>query len=352
MHPHASGDAAPPRARAAATRNGEGTVETPSSVMFQDLKTFGRVSNRDAALLLLNPDARYGGASLLERVLSNRSFLSREVVHADPRDVVPSRFCDLAPASLTLAGRVADALGPADPYARIAEHYLGPAADAMRQALDDNELDGQIYANALAKIAQAGLPTERSRAVLCLMLFVATGCLQDPRAAAALVEAYATTKLSSGLYTTETSVGPGYARSLEEQGPQGAGTTLGLMRVAAEGVRLPAYRLSTAPEGTVIGTLAPGADDITDVERDVSRLHLRIWRDHGRWWAQGLGSTNGTTLVSGATGRTSVVEPPRGLREPGVVYPPKELFHGDTLCLGATTRFVVLRVAEGREAHR
>lgn len=318
-------------------------METPGSVMYQDLKTFGRVSNRDAALLLLNPDVRYGSVSLRDRAIQDRSFLSREVVHARPQDMGPGRFADLAQASLTLAGRIADGLGAPGAQQLMAEHYRGPAADAMRQALDDNDLDGTIYANALEKIAQARIPSERDRMVLYLMLFVSTGCLQNPRASVSLVEDYAASKLSSGLYTTETSVGPGYARSLQQRD---AGVALGLMRIVDGAMRLPAYRLSTAPEGTVVGMLAPGPDGITDVDRDVSRLHLRIWRDQGRWWAQGLGSTNGTTLISGDTGETRVVEPPRGLREPGVVYPPQELLHSDTLCLGATTRFLVLRVTE------
>ena len=46
-----------------------------------------------------------------------------------------------------------------------------------------------------------------------------------------------------------------------------------------------------------------------DVDIDVSRKHLRIFEDGSAWHAQGLGSTNGTTLISGADKSITEIEP-------------------------------------------
>lgn len=315
-------------------------MATPSSIMYADLKAFGRVSNRDAAWLLLSPTSRSGGIPVRDRINNDRTFLSREVVHANPTTVQPERFGNIAQASLTLAGRIADALATPNAQQSIAEHYRTTAARQMSAALNAYGLDGKLYDNALEKIGQASLASERDRAVLYLMLFVATGCLADPSAAISLVEDYAASKLAAGLYTTETSVGPGYA---ESQG-RPANVQLGLLRIMGGVARPPIHPLSVAPEGTIVGVLASGPDDITDVDRDVSRRHLRIWQSDGHWWVQGLGSTNGTRLISGDTREVRVVEPPRGLRKAGETYPPQELLNSDTLCLGATTQFLVMDI--------
>lgn len=80
------------------------------------------------------------------------------------------------------------------------------------------------------------------------------------------------------------------------------------------------------------------------MDGDVSRRHLRVWAEDGRWWAQGLGSTNGSTLISGDTRETRVIEPARVDRERGADYPPVEILNSDTLCLGATTQFLVMQM--------
>nr|WP_240138950.1 FHA domain-containing protein [Collinsella aerofaciens] len=95
------------------------------------------------------------------------------------------------------------------------------------------------------------------------------------------------------------------------------------------------HPLTRDPRGTVIGSLPKTSPSITDVGTDASREHLRIWLEGGRWYAQGLGSTNGTVLESGAGDGDIVIEPPRDQREPGKIYPPVEIENSDRLPLGS-----------------
>ncbi len=109
----------------------------------------------------------------------------------------------------------------------------------------------------------------------------------------------------------------------------------------------PLHVVSERAEGTVIGSIPDGPDVIADVGRGVSRNHLRIWREydpdsHSRWMVQGLGSTNGTILMSGSDHAERVVEPPRSLRG-DEAWPPVEVDSGDTLVLGPDTSFLVLK---------
>ena len=98
------------------------------------------------------------------------------------------------------------------------------------------------------------------------------------------------------------------------------------------------------PDGTVIGLLPKARHMVTDVAEDVSRQHARIWREDGRWYVAGLGSTNGTRLISGATGQVETVELPRAERAPQDKPLPVEIAPTDILCLGETTQFIIMAV--------
>ena len=137
--------------------------------------------------------------------------------------------------------------------------------------------------------------------------------------------------------TTELSVGEGFTAAVEPEVKHAE--RLGLIRIVGNAAKPPLYPLNEGEGGTVIGSLATGTGAITDVDRDVSRRHARVFAKDGYWYVQGLGSTNGTVLISGADMSQHVVEPPRHTRRPGVEYPPVPLWHSDTICLGATTRF-------------
>jgi hypothetical protein len=318
-------------------------MELPSHTLYADLKNFGRISHRDAALILMRPDARYGELTIRGRALSDRTFLSREIVHAKPGQYGRESFQDFPTSVRELWTLLLERHGGGEAgcHALLA-HYTGSAAEKMRRAVAETGGDANLYANTIQKLSvEPGLTDER-RAQLSLMLFVVTGCLGSPGPAIAIVDDFATEAFSLGLGTIETSVGPGFAHAVA---PKPRGVRLGLLRIQDGVAQPPVQTLSVAPEGTVIGALATGPGAITNVDIDVSREHLRIYRREGAWWAQGLGSTNGTTLISGDTRQVSVVEPPRAERKPGHTYGPVRINNSDTLCLGATTRFLVLRIA-------
>lgn len=70
-------------------------METPSSYMFSDLRTFGGITNKEAAKELLTSETSYGGAAPRDRI-NERTFLSRQIVHATPNNVHPEFFTDFA----------------------------------------------------------------------------------------------------------------------------------------------------------------------------------------------------------------------------------------------------------------
>ncbi|MGN0071531.1 MAG: FHA domain-containing protein [Atopobiaceae bacterium] len=318
-------------------------MDLPSYTLYADLKAFGRISNRDAALVLLSPNFHSKELPLRSRAMNDRTFLSRDIVHAEPGKYQAEDFADFTRSTQTIETAILTHLGGGESsYQELHEHYAGPAAEAMRQSLAAAGEDGNLYANALSKIAYADQLSDNAKAQLCLMLFIICGCLGKPASAIAIVQDYARNVLELTIRTTETNIGPDF--------PKAASSTetdvrLGLMRIVNGDAQLPVEELSTDPAGTIIGALATGPRAITNVGFDVSRNHLRIWRENGTWWVKGLGSTNGTTLISGDSRKTYIVEPPRAEREPGKDYGPVELSMSDTLCLGTTTQFMVIRIA-------
>lgn len=91
-----------------------------------------------------------------------------------------------------------------------------------------------------------------------------------------------------------------------------------------------------AGEGCVVGSLATGAADLTDVQADVSSRHLRVWREGDAWWAMDLGSTNGSWLTPAGEGRVRL--------ESGVR---RQVRPADELTLGAGTSFVLVKGLPG-----
>lgn len=174
------------------------------------------------------------------------------------------------------------------------------------------------------------------------MLFIVCGCLGKPDAAIDIVQDYASNVLELTINTTETNFGPAFPKA---ESDQESDAQLGLMRIVNGKAQPPIEELTCDPAGTVIGALATGPHAITNVGFDVSRNYLRIWRENGTWWVKGLSSTNGTTLISGDSRKIYTIEPPRAQREPGKDYGPVEISMSDTLCLGTTTRFLVMDLA-------
>lgn len=112
------------------------------------------------------------------------------------------------------------------------------------------------------------------------------------------------------------------------------GTTyaLGLIRIDNELVVSGPYVVEPSAIGSVIGTLALEDRAVTDVGPDASARHLRIFTESNAWYAQDLGSTNGTYLIEASNGNKLDISS-------GV---PAQLHPGDTLCLGLSTTFAVV----------
>lgn len=313
--------------------------------MFADLRSFGGLTNREAARILLSDSVSFGGKTPRSRV-DERTFLSRQIVHAMPGQNQQALFADFFHSSQTIGNAIASRLKDSSDSRRLLiEHYSGPAAEQMRQTLDLFDLDGTLYANAVKRVLAAGFHSEADRATLLVMLFVTTGCLGDPRSAVDVVERFVEYKLAMDVGTVEMGVGRDDPSESADK-PSKQEVQLGLLRVAGDVVRPPIYPLSCSARGTVIGALVDGEGSINDVDVDVSREHLRIWREGGIWFAQGLGSANGSELISGATGDVTPIELPRSQRSRGSADGRRvRIESGDKLRLGATTTFLVMRIA-------
>ena len=314
-------------------------IATPSAVMFDDIHDLTKMTNKEMAIVLLTDKPVDAGRSPRQRAIEQRSTLTRMFKQAEPGERFASFFNDLSTASLTLFSRMLDLImqrGGVDEKAARKEletHYAGEAATAMCNALEAYEIDPGPYRNALEQIRNRELFDESDRAPLYLMLFVATGCLGDPRQASDIVEGYVN---ESGISAMEFNATTPFADSATAQLRKKPGNTrLGIVQLAPAEPDMRVELLSTDPEGTVLGRDPGVAHCLYVGDGTVSRRHLRIWRDSaGHWFAQDLGSKHGTKLVRADTGETLNVG------SEGV-----EVFARDILALGSgVTRLQLLGV--------
>lgn len=311
-------------------------MHTPSSYMYSDLRSFGGITNKEAASELLTDQTPCGNGAPRDRI-NERTFLSRQIVHATPSQVHPEYYGDFHQSAQTITSKIASNLAMPCAYHEVIKHYGGQAAKEMGALLRHYSLDGNLYANAIRRINASPMPESSDKAVLLVMMFLITGCLADPEIAAKTTRSFMAKKLSFTFSTLQPSLAhPDRAAKCADKPIK-----LGLIRVDNEVACSPIYPLSTSEEGTVIGLLATGSQNINDVDIDVSRNHLRIFKHGNTWYAQGLGSTNGTTLISGADKSVTVVDPQEHATKQ---CPPVKINHGDTLCLGKTTRFLVPKI--------
>lgn len=314
-------------------------METPSSFMFADLRTFAGITNKEAAKELLTDQTTYGGATPRNRI-DERTFLSRQVVHVLPSQVHPEFFGDFLQSAQTITGKIVSNLAVPNAYEAAIQHYGCDAAINMAKLLNLYSLDGNLYANAVKRINAGPLPSEADKAVLLVMMFLISGSLGNPGLAVKTARHFMEQKLSVTFSTlkpqaNDPSRAPNHASD--------AGT-LGLIRIDNGMACSPLYPLSSNAEGTTIGLLATGDAGINDVGLDVSRNHLRIFKQGNAWFAQGLGSTNGTTLISGSKGTAITLE--EGAANRSNPSKPVQIQHGDTLCLGNSTKFLVMKTAQ------
>lgn len=127
-------------------------AETPCSVLYNDIRSFGGLKHLEIARMLINGNS-YLGSTLLEKCSSNRSYLTRYIVHRKPDQCAPAIYSDFTVTTLNLSAAICSKLGGGESaYQAIAEHYRGPAANEMMSALASYKLDSRLYANALNRI--------------------------------------------------------------------------------------------------------------------------------------------------------------------------------------------------------
>ena len=318
---------------------------SPSSVMYAELKAVG-ISNRDVAITLMDTERNFGGSTLMDRI-DSRTRLSRDIVHVGPGDLSPTMFKDFEQSAQVLTGMIIGRMrksGIADAAQAVADRFAGESAQAMLESLQEYGLDASLYRNALNHIDNLNKASAADRALLYVMLFVVVGCMGDPLKGAQAVEHFSANRVGASFKTTEAD----FEQMLQADEPDEdlGNDALGLARIV--GGRLKGadgfYRLSTDEAGSEIGTLASGPCAITDVDEDVSRHHARIYKRGGHWYIIGLKSTNGTTVISGDDKMEHVVEPPKRGRDRNYVPEPFEILPTDTICLGASTRFMVMPI--------
>ena len=315
-------------------------ADTPSCALYAGLKSLGRINNGNAAQILIAGNARYGGCLISER-LNVPSFISREIVHAKPGTFPEPLFVPFEQSARQILTLIMQNRG-SDPQSlsKVAKRYMELCVPDMQDALTNCGVDGMLFRNGVERIETAN--DSDISLYIHLVFFIVTGCLGDPARAIEYTESFVSDQMLSTLGTVETTVTSFFSTTARPTGD----IRLGLLRVVGNSARPPLRPLTTDPVGSIIGSLTGDENAIIDVDSDVSRQHLRIWFQDGRWLAQGLDSTNGSFLISGVDRCRQPIEPPRRDRPANFANTPVEVHNGDTLCLGATTRFLVIRITD------
>lgn len=309
---------------------------TPCEVLFDTLKKKAGIAHKELAPLILSNRPLGDGRSPIEHA-KDRTWLSHVIVHAPLGAQQERYFADFGVA----AQRILNLLQSRKSRAMDSEHVLAMLSDAspaMQQALALAHQDANLYRNAFGRLLEQSEVTSDVRAEDCMVLFVAAGCSVDARLSVAYALDYAQTHHGGSVSTPA-------PRSLGHAGLQGDSNgaseapTLGIVRVSEGYVVGDVHWASNKSEGFTIGAFATGPYDVTEVGDGVSGEHARIWcNDEGTWLVEDLGSTNGTQLVDGESGKKTNLVP----------HKPQTLHAGDELLLAGTTTFSVIQGWDGR----
>lgn len=311
-------------------------ADTPTSVMYAMLKQL-KVSNKEAASLLLSDTQKYGDKFLKDRI-EERTFLHR-LAHGGLDFQAPMYYANLPQVAQVLCSRIVSGGAPIASMAELADHLSGAPLDEMVTACKAEGLDGSLLSNLVANVREHAGLSDADKASTIMLALIGTGCLGNPSEAIRLVNELMKSIMASGFKTGLVDD----RNYIDEVAPQEE--KIALVRVIDGGLDLNnMHVLNDGPEGTVIGSLATDASSINDVGPLVSKRHVRVFRSpEGGWFAQGLGSTNGTKLIDGATKQEVTVEVPKAEGQPSepVLVP---LHVGDALHLAGTTVFLAIKV--------
>lgn len=295
--------------------------QTPIEVMFSLFKTSFALSHRALAELLLSDRPLTNGRPTAQ-MAQDTSWLSRTILHSQPGSLEDRYFADWSCASNQILHKLQEkGYSNTDIYTMIAA-----ATDAMAQALSACGRNGLLYRNAASRLV--GCQSDKdNRALISIALVVSTACWCEPaRAIAYIRDRFEFAENARSFTPSSISFCPCDLKQTDTE------HAIGLIRIDSELVIGGPYVIEPSAMGSIIGALALEDGAVTDVGLDVSARHLRIFAENNAWYAQDLGSTNGTYLVEASNGKKLDISS-------GV---PAQLHPGDTLCLGLSTTFAVV----------
>lgn len=305
---------------------------TPCGVLFDVFKRKGGISHKELAGLILSDRPLSDGRSASSRA-ADRTWLSHFIVHAPVGSLQPGYFRDWGLAAQRIMSRLRQHGPRSMTFEKIIDLVCSEGCEPMCTALAACYQNVQLYRNALARFSKGQGHTTGEHAEALLVLFVAVGCSAQVRMAIDYALEYVDKNLGGRMGTPE-SVPMNAAEAGATAAVGDAPHAIGLVRVSEGYLTGDIHWIDPVGEGAVIGAVATGAADISDVEEDVSAEHARVSWDAERscWLLRDLGSTNGTRLVSGANGEEKALDPGETA----------ELYPGDEITLGASTTFVIM----------
>lgn len=284
---------------------------TPCGALFAVMKKHGGMSYKELASLVLSGKPLTDGRSPASRV-SDRTWVSRFIVHAPVGSLQDRYFSDFGVSSLRIVARLKAREKRALSSEQILGFIVGDGGAMMRQALSAAHQDVALYDNVLARLIGGAGYTNDERVEIAMTLFVAAGCTADVRKAARFAVSYAKSVHGDNLATTPAASLGDADVAPDRERMEHARFALGLVRVVDGYVKGDARWVSPDSSGIEIGALALGEGDIADVGPRVSGRHAHVWCDEGgRWFVEDLGSRNGTVVVSGVDRGKIVVAPPK-----------------------------------------
>lgn len=317
--------------------------DTPIDVFFTMLEEEFLLGRRSAsAILLADREVRWGRKVRNARQVAlgpgDRRQLTDYVSNSLPGSIPPEAFDQLRVSIPKLYERIVAHLhddgfdGPSSAlYERINTTLIETYFMPMICALEDYACAADIFDNILDAIREATFASERHRGLAALALHASTAFLGDLERAGNLTVQFASSEFGVDLLEEWD---PSVAREHED-----VPVELGVQRIIRGDIR--GRRHTLEPAGTMFGSLPSlECDYVADVNNSVSYQHLMVYQDaDGRWLAQDLGSTWGTTIERPGVAEPIVVALPlaqQGNEEPE----PVEIAPKDVLVLGST-RFEV-----------
>lgn len=307
-------------------------ASTPAAALFELMKRRCGISHKELASIVLSGRPLADGRSPASRV-SDRTWVSRFVVHARPDTLQEGIFADFSVSALRLIARMkSQRKGPVSGE-EIVSFVRDEGLRALEGPLAACAQPVQPLRAVMDRIDAERSLTADERAEEAMVLLASAACTADTARAVEEVRAFSRAVHGGGL-ATPPPVSVGGAVSTSDVVPVASEAPwLGLLRMEEGRVVGNAHWVAPEGDGALIGSLVAGAGDVSDVSADVSGRHARIWRDEaGAWRVEDLGSRNGTALTSALTGESAAVGPGDA---------PCELRPGDLLHVAATT-FAVL----------